>query len=72
MFSWIPLLSFIWNRTAESLDHITMRVMFITSPVLWMIVSWHGENYTLIPVDAMGFILSMRWVIAKARDNDTA
>lgn len=67
LFSWLPLLSFIWNRTAESMDHLTTRVMFISSPVIWMIVSWHGGNYTLIPVDALSFFLSMRWVVDRLR-----
>lgn len=67
LFSWLPLISFIWNRTAESTDHLTMRVMFISSPVIWMIVSWHGGNYALIPVDAPGFFLSMRWVVNRLR-----
>jgi hypothetical protein len=69
LFSWLPILCYAWNRGAEGMDHTTMRAMFIISPVIWMIISWHGGNYTLIPVDFLGFVLGVQWAIKTAKSS---
>jgi hypothetical protein len=65
MFPWLALMSYAWNRTAECFRESTMRVLFLISPVLWMLIAWNGRNYTLIPADAFAFALSLHWVIRR-------
>jgi hypothetical protein len=65
LFPWMALMSYGWNRTAECFDEMTMRILFLISPVLWAMISWHGRNHSLVSVDVLAFFLSLHWIIRR-------
>ena len=67
IFAWLAIIIYAWNRFAETQDTYAMRVMFLLSPLAWMLIAYHGGNYTLIPVDAIALFLSLRWVFQHSK-----
>jgi hypothetical protein len=65
LYAWLPVLCYSWNRLAETQQEYAMRVMFLLSPLVWILIAYHGKNYTLIPVDALALILSAHWIIKR-------
>lgn len=51
----LPIIAFIWVRSAEVFEEFTMRLLITVSPLIWISIAWHGGNYGLIPADLLGF-----------------
>ncbi|MBU2769506.1 hypothetical protein HAP94_25915 [Acidithiobacillus ferrivorans] len=57
----LPVVAFLWIRGAETLTEIPMRVLSMASPLVWVMIAWHGGNYTLIPVDVIALGSAIWW-----------
>jgi Flp pilus assembly protein TadB len=61
LWNMVPVVAFIWIRGAETLTEIPMRVLSLASPLVWAMIAWHGQNYTLMPVDAIALGSGLWW-----------
>lgn len=57
----LPVVAFLWIRGTETLTEIPMRVLSMASPLVWVMIAWHGRNYTLIPVDVIALGSAFWW-----------
>lgn len=62
-FDWVAVGAYFWVRAAESQKESIMRVMFIISPILWILILSHAGAYSVVPADVLGAYLAISWVV---------
>lgn len=62
LFGVLPFAVFTLNRIAETRDHLTMRLIFLVSPLMWIVIALHVQAWTLVPSDVWALVMGMIWV----------
>ncbi len=72
-FGWVAAFAYAWVRFAEAQHENIMRVMYVISPMLWILIAAESGALTLVPVDAFSLYLAIRWVADRLpRERETS
>lgn len=63
IMGWLAAGAYIMVRFAESQKEEILRIAYLISPVIWMVIALSVHNFALVPVELLAIILASKWML---------
>lgn len=64
---WLAAAAYILVRFAESQREEVLRIAYLISPVVWLVIALLSQNFAIAPVEILAIILSSKWILDRIK-----